>query len=128
APAPAPSGQVESAIAFAMSQVGKPYVYGANGPNAWDCSSLTQAAFRQLGIGLGRSSRSQYLNGTQVPLSQARRGDLMFWSSNGQQSGIYHVAIYLGDGMKVHARSPGWGVQHDRVYYANIMPNVVRLG
>lgn len=124
----APSGSLESAISYAMGQVGDRYVLGANGPDAWDCSSLTRGAFAQVGISLPRTSSSQYSAGTLVPLSQARRGDLMFWSSNGRQSGIYHVAIYLGDGQKVHARAPGWGVQHDSVYYSNIMPNVVRLG
>lgn len=129
APAPAPAaGVVEKAISFAMAQVGDAYVYGATGPDAWDCSGLTQAAYRNAGVSIARSSSAQYGSGRLVPLAQMQRGDLLFWSSNGAQSGIYHVAIYLGGGMKVHARAPGWGVQHDAVYYANIMPNVVRLG
>lgn len=127
-PSPNPPAGVEAAISFAMAQTGKPYRYGANGPNSWDCSSLTQAAYRQAGISLSRSSRQQYNNGTRVPLGQAQRGDLLFWSNNGSASGIYHVAIYLGNGQKVHAGNPSIGIRADAVHHANIMPNVVRLG
>ncbi len=126
-PAPAANPAIETAIAYAMAQLGKEYVYGALGPDAYDCSGLTRVSFQQIGITLGRSSRSQYSAGTLVPLGEAQRGDLLFWSSDGTEAGIYHVAIYLGGGMKVHARAPGWGVQHDGVYYTNIMPMVVRL-
>ena len=125
---PVNSSAVETAIAFAMKQVGKQYVLGGTGPNVWDCSGLTQASYRQAGISLNRSSSAQYSNGTKVPLAQAKRGDLLFWSRNGAQSGIYHVAIYLGNGQKVHAGSPSIGIKADAVYYSNIMPYVVRLG
>lgn len=122
------SSSVEAAVQYALAQVGDAYVWAGNGPDAWDCSGLTSAAFRQVGISIGRSASSQYSAGTKVPLSQAQRGDLLFWSSNGTQSGIYHVAIYLGNGQKVHAKSPQYGVQLDSVYYSNIMPYAVRLG
>lgn len=119
---------VEAAVQFALAQVGDAYVWAGNGPDAWDCSGLTAAAFRQIGVSLPRSAASQYSAGTKVALNQAQRGDLIFWSSNGAQSGIYHVAIYLGNGQKVHARSEAYGVLADSVYYSNIMPYAVRVG
>ncbi|TRW43207.1 NlpC/P60 family protein [Georgenia yuyongxinii] len=134
APAPAPThvppvrtGAAQAAIAWARDQIGKPYALGATGPDAFDCSGLTMRAFQHAGISLSRTSRSQYTNGTQIPLSQVQAGDLVFWSSNGTASGIYHVAIYSGGGMRVHAPNPSAPVQEVPMYYANIMPSAVRL-
>ncbi|UFU03496.1 NlpC/P60 family protein [Ruania suaedae] len=125
APAPAPppsSGVGSSAVSWARTQVGDRYVLGANGPNSWDCSSLTQAAYRSVGVSLPRTSRDQYRATANVPLSQIRPGDLIFYSSNGTASGVYHVAMYAGNGMRVHAGNPSTGVEYTSMWYGNVMP------
>ncbi|MGP5397544.1 hypothetical protein CIK75_08735 [Glutamicibacter sp. BW78] len=112
----------ESAIAWAMgtaSDNSNYYVYGANGPKAWDCSSFTQKAFSQSGISLPRTSSQQARgNGTKVPLNQLKRGDLVFSTSNGGAS-FYHVAIYLGGGQVVHARNPSSGISTTPLSWVN---------
>src|SRR5699024_12441360 len=90
-----------------MTQRGKPYVWGADGPDSYDCSGLTMRAFQHAGASLPRTTGAQYAATTHVPVDQMRPGDLIFYSSNGSASGIYHVAIYAGDGMRVHAPTPG---------------------
>ncbi|MFD9304284.1 C40 family peptidase [Streptomyces sp. NPDC060048] len=97
----------EGAISFANSRLGDPYVWGGNGPHAWDCSGLVQAAYRSAGIPLPRVASDQYRATTPVSRSELRRGDLVFWSSNGSASGVHHVAVYLGDGKYVEAPRPG---------------------
>jgi cell wall-associated NlpC family hydrolase len=82
---------------------GTSYVLGANGPDAWDCSSFTQAAYRAAGVSLGRTTWDQMVQGQQVSLGDRRPGDLIFW-------GDYHVAIYLGNGMIADAGNPRSGV------------------
>ena len=97
----------------------KQYRYGANGPDFYDCSSFTQAAYSKSGISLPRSSSQQYAAApTKVPLSQLRRGDLVFSSSNGGNS-FYHVAIYLGDGQVLHARNPNSGISVTPLSWVN---------
>lgn len=96
------SGRAAQAIQFALAQRGKPYVSGATGPNAYDCSGLTQAAYRSAGIGIGRTTWDQYDDGVRVSRSQLRPGDLVFF-----YSGLSHVALYLGNGQIVHAPHTG---------------------
>ncbi|OIH84458.1 hypothetical protein BLJ79_09885 [Arthrobacter sp. UCD-GKA] len=97
----------------------KQYRYGANGPDFYDCSSFTQAAYSKSGISLPRSSSQQYAAApTKVPISQLRRGDLVFSSSNGGNS-FYHVAIYLGDGQVLHARNPNSGISVTPLSWVN---------
>ncbi|WP_330328493.1 C40 family peptidase [Streptomyces sp. NBC_00536] len=97
----------ESAIAFANSHLGDPYVWGGNGPHGWDCSGLVQAAYRSAGINLPRVADDQYRATTPISRSELRRGDLVFWSSDGSASGIHHVAVYLGDSRYLEAPRPG---------------------
>jgi cell wall-associated NlpC family hydrolase len=104
--APGGSGRAIAALNFALSQVGKSYVRGGTGPNAYDCSGLTMTAFALAGIGLPRTSQAQYGVGTPVSLSQLAPGDLVFY-----YSGISHVGIYIGNGMIVHAANPRSNVQ-----------------
>ncbi|MFG2874325.1 C40 family peptidase [Streptomyces sp. NPDC048337] len=101
----------EGAIAFANSHLGDPYVWGGNGPHGWDCSGLVQAAYRSAGISLPRVADDQYRATTPISRSELRRGDLVFWSSNGSVSGIHHVAIYLGGGQYLEAPRPGKNVR-----------------
>ncbi len=110
------------ALTFALAQVGKPYVWGATGPDAYDCSGLTMASYLAAGINIGRTSRTQYTNTARVALANLQPGDLVFYSSDGTAAGIYHVAMYTGNGMRVHAPSPGKFVEHVKMYYGNIMP------
>ena len=129
APAPAPvTDSKEAAIAWAIATANNDsigYRYGANGPSFYDCSAFTRTAFALSGVNMTRTSTSQYFNAPiKVPLSQLRRGDLVFWSSNGGAS-MYHVAIYLGNGMIVHARNPQMGISVTPLNYGgmyNIYP------
>lgn len=101
----------EGAVSFAKSHLGDPYVWGGNGPHGWDCSGLVQAAYRSAGISLPRVADDQYRATTPISRSELRRGDLVFWSSNGRASGVHHVAVYLGDGQYLEAPRPGRNVR-----------------
>ncbi|WP_316522531.1 C40 family peptidase [Kitasatospora brasiliensis] len=109
-PAPA-SGSMESAVDYALAQLGKPYVWGGNGPSGYDCSGLVQQAYRRAGISLPRVADDQYAASTPISAGQLRRGDLVFWSDSGRASGIHHVGIYLGGGKFVEAPRPGTTVR-----------------
>ncbi|MGW0882146.1 C40 family peptidase [Streptomyces sp. NPDC002671] len=108
------TGSAAAVLAFAKAQIGKSYVLGASGPNAWDCSSLVQAAFRQVGVSLPRVSQDQSTQGTQVSLSNLQPGDILYWGSAGS---AYHVAIYAGDGMFVGAQNPSTGIVEKPLSY-----------
>ncbi|MBO0470899.1 C40 family peptidase [Enterococcus sp. DIV0242_7C1] len=95
-------------IAAAKTHLGKPYVYGAAGPDAFDCSGLVQVAFASIGHALGRTTVDQETAGTTIAVSEAQAGDLVFWGSHG---GTYHVGISTGDGSYIHAPVPGDVVQ-----------------
>ncbi|MEU6704553.1 NlpC/P60 family protein [Streptomyces wuyuanensis] len=104
------SARAAAAVAAAQSAVGRPYVWGANGPSGFDCSGLTQWSYAQAGVGLPRTSQAQRYAGQQVPLSQARPGDLVTYRSDAS-----HVAMYVGNGQVVHAPYPGAAVRYDPV-------------
>lgn len=106
ASAPA-SGSVATVISFLRAQVGDAYVMGATGPNAWDCSSLVQAAFRQVGVDLPRVSQDQSMAGTDVSLSNLQVGDILYWGGKGS---AYHVGVYIGGGQYLDAANPSKGV------------------
>lgn len=117
---------VESAIAFALKQLGLPYVWGGDGPpqsQGFDCSGLTKRAYGQAGINLPRTSREQFTVNPRVAgpgdgLDQLRRGDLLFWAYNTSSPGtIHHVALYLGDGQMVEAADFGIPVRQRAVYF-----------
>ena len=105
------SGRAAVAVHFAMAQVGKPYVYGAAGPNAYDCSGLTMAAWGAAGVGLSHSSSAQYGEGTHISPSQLQPGDLVFYYSP-----ISHVGMYIGNGMIVNAENPSAGIRVAPLY------------
>ncbi|MGW1881707.1 NlpC/P60 family protein [Streptomyces sp. NPDC001970] len=104
------SPRAAAAFMAARSVVGKPYIWGANGPGAFDCSGLTQWAYAQAGVGLPRTSQAQRYAGRQVPLSEARPGDLVTYRSDAS-----HVGMYVGNGQVVHAPYPGASVRYDPV-------------
>ena len=101
-------GGASTAIATAMTYLGVPYVWGGESYGGVDCSGLTMLAWESAGVDLPHLSRAQYGYGMHVSLGDMEAGDLIFWSSDGTQSGIYHVAMYLGDGQMIEA--PTFGV------------------
>ncbi|GAA4684629.1 C40 family peptidase [Nocardioides nanhaiensis] len=116
-PAPAPSGGASSAIEFARAQIGEPYRWAAAGPDAWDCSGLTMGAWERGGTSLPHYSVAQYEQSTPISAGDLRPGDLVFWGSSSSASSIYHVAIYSGDGMIIHAPRTGRDVEEVSMYY-----------
>jgi cell wall-associated NlpC family hydrolase len=99
---------VSVAIRYALAQVGKPYVWGATGPDSYDCSGLVQRSYAMAGVALPRTSREQARVGTAVALQDLLPGDLLFWAYDPSDlSTVHHVAMYLGDGKIVQAPQPG---------------------
>ncbi len=105
------SGRAGAAVNYALAQVGDAYVYGASGPNAYDCSGLTMMAWAQAGVSLPHSSSAQQGYGTRVSQSDLKPGDLVFYYSP-----VHHVGIYIGNGKIVHAANPSAGVRIDPVF------------
>lgn len=112
------SATAQAAIAAASTQLGKPYVYGGSGPDVWDCSGLTQWAYRQVGVYLPRTAAEQYLAvPTKVPLGELEPGDLLFWATDlSNPATIHHVAIYVGNGQMLAAPHTGTTVRIQPVY------------
>lgn len=104
--------KAEKALAFARAQIGKPYVWGATGPGSYDCSGLTQAAWKAAGVTLPRTTYDQVNAGTTVPVSEAQPGDLVFFYAD-----VTHVGIYIGNGMMIHAPKPGTYVREESIFY-----------
>ncbi|MHC5703426.1 C40 family peptidase [Streptomyces tirandamycinicus] len=98
----APNPRAAQAVAYAYGALGKPYVWGATGPSAFDCSGLTQAAWRSAGVALPRTTYTQINAGQRVSRSQLAPGDLVFF-----YSGVSHVGLYIGGGRMIHAPRPG---------------------
>lgn len=101
------------AIAFARAQIGKPCVWGATGPDSYDCSSLTQAAWRAAGVTLPRAAHQQALAGAACTLAGIEPGDLVLFFDDDR-----HVGLYVGDGMMVHAPGPGSSIREESIYGA----------
>ncbi|MFD6172107.1 C40 family peptidase [Streptomyces coeruleorubidus] len=99
--AQAPNARAAAAVSYAYQKLGSPYVWGATGPNAFDCSGLVQAAYRSAGVSLPRTTYSQIDAGRRVSRSELLPGDLVFF-----YAGISHVGIYVGNGRMIHAPSP----------------------
>lgn len=99
-------------VAAALSRVGRPYVWGGDGPDSFDCSGLVQWSFRQAGILMPRVAAEQFLTGDHIPLADAQPGDLLFWTYDPNDPGyVDHVAIYLGNGLMVVAPHTGLDVE-----------------
>ncbi|MFD4237866.1 NlpC/P60 family protein [Streptomyces sp. NPDC058542] len=115
------AAKAEKVLAFARAQIGKPYVWGASGPSSYDCSGLTQAAWREAGVTLPRTTWDQVEVGTRVATSDLKPGDLVFFYDD-----ISHVGIYKGDGMMIHAPKPGANVREESIYsmpiYGSVRP------
>ncbi|MEV5968781.1 C40 family peptidase [Streptomyces sp. NPDC051921] len=123
---PPPSGsgstyaaKAAEALAFARAQIGKPYVWGATGPSSYDCSGLTQAAWRAAGVDLPRTTWDQVKVGDRIATGDLLPGDLVFFYDD-----ISHVGIYIGGGKMIHAPKPGAYVREESIYYMPIYGSV----
>nr|WP_306255004.1 C40 family peptidase [Ornithinimicrobium cryptoxanthini] len=126
APAPAPSGGAETAIGWAYNHLGLPYIYGSASGGGFDCSGFVKAAYAAAGVSLPHGSSAQYSATSRVSLDNIQRGDLLFYS---QGSGIYHVAIYLGDGQVIHSlRDWSGGFSGSKVTGMHYSPGLFAAG
>jgi peptidoglycan DL-endopeptidase CwlO len=117
------STQADQAVAFAYAQLGKPYVWGATGPDSYDCSGLVQAAWAAAGVSIPRTTEEQWAALPQVPMSDLEPGDLILY--NGES----HVAMYVGDGYIIDAPHTGAYVERiplDTSWYADTADGAVR--
>ena len=119
----AASSGASAAIAAARAQLGKPYAWGASGPDAFDCSGLTAWAWRAAGVSLPHSAAAQQGMGSPVNRSDLQPGDLVFFGSP-----AYHVAMYLGDGMIIHAPTTGDVVKIVSLSYMSDYSGATRVG
>ncbi|MEU8519673.1 C40 family peptidase [Streptomyces sp. NBC_01216] len=113
------AAKAEQALAFARDQIGKPYVWGATGPSSYDCSGLTQAAWKAAGVDLPRTTWDQVEVGTRVATEDLLPGDLVFFYDD-----ISHVGLYIGGGRMIHAPKPGTNVREESIYYMPIYGSV----
>ena len=126
-----PEGVARAAIQFALAEVGKPYVWGATGPNTYDCSGLILRAFEAAGVDLPRVSRDQFRAGGHVPAEQAQPGDLLFYATDrNDPATIHHVMLYMGEGQMVEAPYSGESVRVRPVpwEYSELVPLATRPG
>jgi len=123
----ASSGQGDIAANWALTQLGKPYLWGGAGPAEYDCSGLTMMAWARAGVQLLHYTGYQWEEGPHVPLNQLQRGDLLFYATNtSDPSTIHHVAIYIGNGMMVNAPYTGAFVRIDSMYAPGGLIGAVR--
>ncbi|BDH15546.1 C40 family peptidase [Streptomyces hygroscopicus] len=113
------SAKAEKALAFARAQTGKPYVWGATGPSSYDCSGLTQAAWKAAGVDLPRTTWDQVKVGQRIATKDLKPGDLVFFYDD-----ISHVGMYIGGGKMIHAPHPGANVREESIYYMPIYGSV----
>jgi peptidoglycan DL-endopeptidase CwlO len=117
------STQADQAVQFAYDQLGKPYVYGATGPDSYDCSGLVQAAWAAAGVSIPRTTYEQWAALPHVPLSDLQPGDLIYY--NGES----HVSIYVGNGYIIDAPHTGATVERipeDTSWYVDLADGAVR--
>jgi peptidoglycan DL-endopeptidase CwlO len=116
----------QKAVQIASYQKGDPYRYGAAGPNAFDCSGLTKYSYAQAGHYLQHSTSGQWNETRHVGKRYKRPGDIIFYTSNGRASGIYHVALYAGNGYTWVARHSGTYVTKQKIYSSSYLVGRVR--
>ncbi|WP_190394121.1 C40 family peptidase [Nocardiopsis quinghaiensis] len=130
--APGPGSDAgQTAVQWALEQVGKPYVWGGTGPAGFDCSGLTMKAWEAAGVAIPRVTTDQYQAGTRVALSQVQPGDLLFYDTRPYSPGEppTHVTMYVGDGQMINAPSSGKTVRVESVdsgFYAPRFMGAVR--
>jgi cell wall-associated NlpC family hydrolase len=120
-------GQGNIAADWALTQLGRPYQWGAAGPYTYDCSGLTMVAWAHAGVGLLHYTGYQWVEGAHVPLDQLARGDLLFYATNNADPNtIHHVGIYIGGGQMVDAPYTGVNVRIDSMYGPGVPIGAVR--
>jgi peptidoglycan DL-endopeptidase CwlO len=108
----APTAAVATAISFAEQQLGKPYLWGGTGPDAFDCSGLVMMAYRAAGINIARTSQDQWATEVRVPASQVQPGDLVFFAgSDGTVTSPGHVGLVIGGGKMIEAYATGFPIR-----------------
>jgi cell wall-associated NlpC family hydrolase len=123
----ASASQGDVAANWALTQLGKPYQWGAAGPDTYDCSGLTMMAWARAGVSLLHYTGYQWEEGPHVPLDQLQRGDLLFYATdNSDPATIHHVGIYIGNGMMVDAPFTGALVRIDSIYQPGTPIGAVR--
>lgn len=117
------AAQGAAALAFAMAQIGKPYVWGGAGPNAYDCSGLTSTSWLNAGVAINRTAADQYKQVLKIAYDQLRPGDLVFWTdSTSDPNQVYHVAMWAGNGQIVEAARPGVPLRLTTMRWSGTMP------
>lgn len=120
-PLPAPNtAAAAGAIAYAKAQIGKPYIWAAEGPDAFDCSGLTMQAWRAVGVGLTHYTGWQWDQTSRVPLDKLQPGDLVFYGKD--VPSIHHVGLYVGNGTMIEAPHTGAFVRYSTIYRSDLMP------
>jgi cell wall-associated NlpC family hydrolase len=115
-PIPRPLPTTAVALGWAFAELGKPYVWGATGPNSFDCSGLTQFVWHQAGVAIPRVAAAQDAWTIPVPLSQLLPGDLVFFG----KTDIHHVGIYIGDGLMINAPHTGDVVRVSSIWWSDL--------
>jgi cell wall-associated NlpC family hydrolase len=110
----ASSALAEDVVDLAAQMIGRPYVWGAEGPNAFDCSGLTQYVYQEVGINLPRRAINQSTFGDPAG-RRLQRGDLLFFSNDSRQSLVTHVGLYEGDGVMIDASKRHGRVRRDNL-------------
>ncbi|HEX4257416.1 MAG TPA: C40 family peptidase [Streptosporangiaceae bacterium] len=123
----ASSSQGNIAANFAISQIGKPYQWGAIGPSTYDCSGLAMIAWQHAGVSILHYTGDQWVEGAHVSLNDLQRGDLVFYATNNSDPNtIHHVGIYIGGGNMVDAPYTGVDVRIDSIYQPGVPIGAVR--
>lgn len=115
---PVDTGKAGNIIAEAKKWVGTPYVWGGSGPLGFDCSGFTQYVMKKFGVDLPRVSYQQANGGKRVGMNELQAGDLVAWDNSSRNNGADHIAIYIGDGMVIHAPKPGDSVKISKIWDA----------
>lgn len=110
------SGLGEQIVAYAKQYLGKPYVWGGNGPNGFDCSGFTKYVYAHFGYSINRTASTQLKNGVSVDRSDLQAGDLIFFYNGKDSTPVSHVGIYIGDGDFIHASTNSYTVEIDTLY------------
>ncbi|GAA0302508.1 hypothetical protein GCM10009528_19490 [Kineococcus aurantiacus] len=122
-----PTAGADTAVDWALAQLGKPYLWAADGPDSFDCSGLTLRAWGAAGIGLPHSSRLQYSGEAKVDLSDLEPGDLVFYATDtSNASTIHHVGMVIAPGTMVEAPHSGANVRTASIYRSGLMPHGTR--
>jgi cell wall-associated NlpC family hydrolase len=123
----ASSSQGNTAANFALSQIGKPYQWGAIGPSTYDCSGLAMIAWQHAGVAILHYTGDQWVEGVHVSMNDLQRGDLVFYATNNSDPNtIHHVGIYIGNGNMVDAPYTGVDVRIDSIYQPGVPIGAVR--